>query len=151
MARFETLYTDQRRVDAPLEVAVNHFADLDVIVAQYGDLESTERLGGGKIRLVQTERRDKGLVFQGRYTGEWRKEGSDRVVWQTHGDENMWNRGEARFTAVGEATEVHFTQTLVVDMPIPAILAKLARRIVERELNVGMQAYFKRMCDSVPR
>lgn len=144
MPKFTGKHTETFEVDASVEDAVAHFGDLETIAANYGNLQSHEILGGGRMRLVLNPRSERGVTFSGRYTGKWTVEG-DRVSWASEPGDNMESHGSAQFTDVGGRTRVRFEQNMTCDMQVNRLLAKIARPIVERHIATGVSEYLERM------
>jgi len=150
MPRFEGQYEETFTVDAPLKVVADHFGDLDTIAANYGPLLRFERIGDDTLHLILEPKSEKGVTFNGEQKCRWQRPSDDVLTWDTAETRNMWSKGRATFTAVGEnRTRVHFSQNITTEMQVNRLLAKVIQPIVKREIAKGVQQYLERMRKSL--
>ncbi|MCO4761556.1 MAG: SRPBCC family protein [Myxococcales bacterium] len=150
MARLSGTYTETFVVHAPASVVLRHFSNLDAIVANYGPLESAEKVGDDVLKFVVKEKKERGVRFQGRYTCKYTVESETRMSWRTLGNDNMWSTGHADFVSKNGGTEVTYTQTIESEVGVPRILAAFARGVASREIAAGIKAYLARMRAACP-
>lgn len=146
MPRFSGEYRETFTLNAPIDAAKAHFADLATIAANYGGLVSHEIHDEHEITFVLEPKSEKGVTFNGQYRCRYEFTSDDTLEWKTVSTANMWSTGKARFTAVGDdRTRVDFTQHIETEMQVNKLLAKLIKPIVAREINGGTKGYLDRM------
>jgi hypothetical protein len=150
MARFSGSHRETFTMDAPPQVVLAHFGDLDMIVRHYGPIERTERLDADTLTFILQEKGMRGVRYQARYTVRYER-GEGCVRWHTIASENLWSRGEVRVRARGEGSEIDYEQAIETEIPVPRLLAKVAEGIVRHEIVSGVQAYLGRMRAACPR
>lgn len=148
MAWFEATHDETRSFALPPDVVRAHFADLKTIVAQSADLQTAE-IDGDTVHFVTKEEEHAGVMkFQGRFSCRYRVE-DGRLVWDTAPGSNMIQQGEARFVAKGGGTELHYTETVKLDLDLPAMMVPMLRPVIAAMVSQGIQGYVKRMSASL--
>jgi carbon monoxide dehydrogenase subunit G len=131
-------------INAPLDVVVGVMAKPDVFVACLGDLDKHEKIDDTTFRWILIEKNEKGVRFSGDYTVKYDFNGADLLKWTTVSNGNMSSEGEAHFTAQGNSTKVAYRETIVCDMEVNRLLAKVIKPIVSREIAKGVSGYLDR-------
>lgn len=146
MARFEGAYEETFTVDFPIAVVEAHFGDLDTIAANYGPLARHEKIGDDTLHLILVPKSEKGVTFNGAQKCRWQRPSAGLLTWDTTETKNMWSKGRATFTAVGDnRTRVHFSQHITTEMQVNRLLGKVIQPIVKREIAKGVKEYLERM------
>jgi len=152
MPRFKGDYSETFVVDAPIDKAKGHFADMATIAANYGGLQSHRIIDDATLQLTLIPKSEAGVTFHGAYTGVYRFSAPDVLEWSTSDTKNMWSNGRARFVAVDDRrTRVEFSQKIECEMQVNMLLGKIIQPIVTREINQGVKGYLERMRASLAR
>lgn len=151
MARFAGEVRETFSLPVPAETAAAHFADLETIAANYVGLERHEILGDGHIRFVLEAQSDKGITYQGRYDCRYTLDTPTRLTWATTSNDNMWSTGHATFRDAGDGCRVDYYQKIESEIPVPRLLAKVVKPIVNRKIAEGVREYIGRMKAALPR
>lgn len=129
---------------APAEVA-EYFSNPEIFAAAFSQLESKEKLADDTWRWTLVGKSEKGITFQGVYTVKYVRT-DEGVTWETTGG-NMRSTGVVVCTPQDDGTDVNYSETLSVDLPIPKIAAKIFRPIVAREIRAGVGDFLDRSRD----
>lgn len=149
MPKFSGEYRETVTVNAPIEVAKAHFADLKTIARNYGDLQSHEIHDEAEITFTLVPKSEKGVTFHGQYRARYEFDGESRLTWRTVDTRNMWSTGSATFSAAGpERTRVAFVQKIETEMQVNRLLGKVIKPIVAHEITKGAREYLARMAKS---
>lgn len=142
MAWFEGTHTETRTIAASPAAVLAHFADPAAILAQTKNLESSD-VDGDVIHFVIKEE-DHGVVkFKADYRCRYAT-GDDRVTW-TAVDGNLLQSGEARVEADGAGSKLTYTETLKIDLGVPAMMAPMLQPMIGPMLAGEAKEYVKRM------
>lgn len=146
MPKFSGEYRETVTVNAPIDVAKAHFADLETIAQNYGDLQRHEIHDASEITFTLVPKSEKGVTFHGEYRARYEFDRDDRLTWKTVKTRNMWSTGSATFAAAGaNRTRVTFVQHIETEMQVNRLLAKMIKPIVAREITKGAKDYLARM------
>ena len=152
MPKFSGEYRETVTVNAPIDVAKAHFADLATIAANYGDLAGHEIHDDAEITFTLQPKSEKGVTFHGQYRCRYEFKGENRLTWRTVETKNMWSTGSATFSALGDTrTRVEFVQIIETEMQVNRLLAKMIKPIVSREITNGAKGYLARMAKTAGR
>ena len=145
MAEFQGTHSDTFRVPTDLEAAKRHFSSLSTIIANSSDVESANE--EGDIIHFVLKPQDHGVMkFQGKYSCRYFFSGDDTLRWETVGDGNTDQSGEAIFRAVSDGeTEIAYRENLKVDMEVPSVMAPMLKPVISQVLSHEMKAYLGRM------
>lgn len=147
MPWFEGTHTESRTVDAAPEAVRNHFANLDTIVAHTKDVESGN-IDGRTVHFVLKEENHAGvLTFQANFKCTYVLDG-DTLTW-TSADGNMDQAGKATFTADGSGTKIDYTETVKVNLDVPAMMSPMLKPVFSAMASQEVAAFVKRMCASL--
>jgi len=147
MAKIDATEERTLLLKAPLAEVYRFFADPALLKEETADVERFEPLGEGKAHWVLTEKVEKGVRYQADYMIEYRGNGSDRVTWRTI-EGNLDTEGEVLLRAIGESTtEVRFRERLAPDLPITALMAKIFKPIVAREVRKDIGKFLDRVAE----
>ena len=148
MAWFEGTHAQSLVLDAGLAAAKAHFADLQTIAANTGDLES-HQVEGDVLHFVLKAQDHAGVVkFQGDYRCRYVLDG-DVLRWTAQGG-NVEQSGEARFRALPDGkTALDYTETVKVDMDVPALMAPMLAPLIGPMLAHEVKGYVGRMVASL--
>ncbi|HHO54475.1 MAG TPA: hypothetical protein ENK18_27285 [Deltaproteobacteria bacterium] len=142
MAWFEGTHSESRQLDVDPTTAREHFADLDTIVAATKGVASAE-IDGRTIHFV-LEEEDHGVVkFQGDFHCTYTLEG-DTLRWATR-EGNLQQSGEARFTPAGDGVTLDYTETVKVELGVPAMMAPMLKPVLAAVLAKEVKEYLGRM------
>ncbi len=153
MAKFKGHFHATYAVDAPLEATRNHLADLDAVVAHYGDtLERGEPRGDGVLALWLREQNYGVTRYRGHYVCRWEVVDPHTVRWRTEPGHNLDSSGTAKFSALPDGrTRMDYDITLVLDIDVGRLLAGVIGGIVSQAVAREARAYVERLVASVPR
>ncbi len=142
MPWFEGTHSESRQLDVAPEVARAHFSDLAAIVAATKGVASSS-IDERTIHFVMEEE-DHGVVkFQADFRCTYVLEG-DTVRWST-AEGNLQQSGQARLTASGQGAQLDYTETVKVDLDLPAMMAPMIKPVLAAVLAKEMKAYVERM------
>jgi uncharacterized membrane protein len=145
MAWFEGTHTEAVTVGSDLSRVQAHFADLEAIIRHSSDVESAET-EGDVVHFV-LEPQDHGIVkFQGKYSCRYQVADDGAVRWETVGEGNTDQSGEARFTTLPEGgTRVDYRETVKIDLDVPAMMAPVLKPLIGQVLARAIKGYLRRM------
>lgn len=148
MAWFEGTHAQSLVLNAGIDAAKAHFANLATIAANTGDLES-HQVEGDVLHFVLKAQDHAGVVkFQGDYRCRYTLEG-DTLRWTPTGG-NVQQSGEARFKALPDGkTALDYTETVKVDMDVPALMAPMLAPLIGPMLAHEVKGYVGRMAASL--
>ena len=130
-------------VEAPYEEVVDYFCDPARFKVAFSQLEKGEEVEENTWRWVLREKAEKGITFKPDYTVRYQREG-DTARWETVRG-NMRSKGSVSFRKLGdERTEVHYTEEIESDLPIPRLAARVFKPIVAREVRGGIGDFLDR-------
>lgn len=142
MTWFEGTHSESRHLDVDPDTARAHFADLDKIVAHTKGVSSSQ-IDGRTIHFV-LEEEDHGVVkFQGDFRCTYVLEG-DTLRWSTE-EGNLQQSGEARFTPSGDGVDLDYTETVRVELGVPAMMAPMLKPVLAAVLAKEVKEYLGRM------
>jgi len=152
VAKFTGTFHHDYVLDAPLEVARDHFADLYAVIANYGStLERAEKRGDGTLALWLKEQNYGVTRFRGHYVCRWSTPDEHTVRWETLGEHNMDSRGTARFEAVGHGgTRLVYDIRIVLDIDVGRLLTKVIGKVVSQAIGREARAYVDRLVATLP-
>lgn len=145
MAWLEGTAERELEIAAPLDEVASYFASPDRFRDCVDDLEALEEVDDDVWHFQLEEMSAKGISFQGEYFVEYSRDG-DVVSWEpaeAEEDEegNMRSEGQVELTEVGEdRTRVEYQQTMSVELPIPGLMTKVFKPIVNREVRKGIES-----------
>lgn len=143
MAWLEGSHSETRTIAKPVDTVKAHFGDLETIIANSADVE-TATVDGDTIHYV-LKMQDHGLVqFQGDYKVTYTPT-ADGLTWQPTGEGNTKQSGSVIFRAVGDGTELEFSETLSINLPIPAVMAPMIKPMVGKMLAGELKGFLDRM------
>jgi uncharacterized membrane protein len=144
MAKFPTDVDESVTIAAPRERVYRYFWDVAGSSHCVPDLATCERVGSDTYHFVSRERSAGPVSMTARYTARYEGNGVDRIQFEslpTEGD-NTDIRGAIVFEpAAGNATRVHFTQTIAPDTPVPRLMQGLIRSFVQREAALAVHGF----------
>ena len=147
MPWFEGTHTETRPLSVPPEQAAAHFGNPSAIVAATEDVES-HTIDGTAIHFVMTEQ-DHGVVkFKADFTCTYEVDGPV-VRWSSAPGGTLDQSGEARFEATAEGCEVHYTETVKIDLNVPAMTAPMLKPVIAPVLAHEIKGYLDRMITSL--
>lgn len=147
MPWFEGTHNETRTVNKSIEQVKAHFAALDTIIANSADVE-TATVDGDTVHFV-LKAQDHGVVkFQGNYKATFVLAG-DTLTWTSAEDGNTKQSGSATFASVDGGTEVVYTETVAIDLDIPAMMAPMVKPMIGAMLGSEIKGYVKRMSDAL--
>ncbi len=143
MAWFEGTHSESRTLPVTPDAARAHFSDPSRIVAHTKDYESAD-IDGETIHFVM-KLEDHGVVkFQGRFACSYRLE--DGVLrWTTTEGGNMVQQGEATFTESDGRTELSYTETVKIDLDVPAMMAPMLQPVIGAMVASEIKDFVNRM------
>jgi len=131
--RYERVFEVNRSLDEVSE----YFLDPDRFRAAFNQLQSFENLGDQKWRWILLPKTELGVTFQGDYTVQYERDGL-AASWSTL-EGNMRTSGRVACREVDTArTEVTYSETLEVELPVPKFSVRLFQPIVAREVKHGV-------------
>ncbi|TNE84105.1 MAG: hypothetical protein EP330_30785 [Deltaproteobacteria bacterium] len=140
--------------DLPVDVAtaVAHFSNTDVVAANYGVLESYEKVGDDSLALVLPNQNHGVTSFQGRYTGTWKAVGDNAVEWSTKpGSGNLVSEGRATFAPTAGGCRMTWRSKITITMDVNRFIGKALGPVVGTFVSREMRAYCDRMIAALPR
>lgn len=146
MAWFEGTHSETRDLDVSVEAAAAHFADTAAVVAASKDLESTT-IDGDVIHFVLKEEDHGVMKFKGDYRCKYVRDGSV-VRWETL-EGNLDQSGEARFEPAGDGCKMHYTETVKVDIEVPAMMRPVLKPVISALMTNGIKDFVKAMSKSL--
>ncbi len=131
-------------VSASPERVLTYFSDPEQFRDANAEVESLVESAPGTWRFTLKAKSEKGITFQGVYDVRYSREEQGVVRWETVCG-NMRTSGLVRARALSEAeTEVVYEETMAPDLPIPALLARVFKPIVAREVQQGINTFLDR-------
>lgn len=133
---------------APMDEVYTYFLDPKENEDDFVDLVSCEDKGEGVFSFVGEKKTEKGTTFQPLWTCKYEGEGGHTVTWKSL-EGNADVEGSVKLRSLGDdKTEVIFKETWAPDLPINAILAKVFKPIVAREVKKGIEKYLNNVRDN---
>ena len=146
MPWFEGTHTESRTVAKPIDAVRAACASPDRILANTKNIEASS-VDDGVIHFVMKEE-DHGVVkFKGEFRCRYTLDGNT-LRWETVGDGNMKQSGEATFSDDGGETKVDYTETVEVDLPVPGMMAPMLKPVISALLANEIKEYVKRVAAS---
>ena len=149
MARFKGSLGRTFIIRRPMDDVVATMTDPVVFHRFISGVEEFEPLQDGQYRFRLTEKREKGVRFQGRYIVRYELDGPQAMRWYSVGDStsdsNMSIEGLVRFAAEGDVTGVTYEETIVCDMEVNRLLGRIIQPVVRREISQGVSKYLDRV------
>ena len=109
------------------------------------NLQKMEKISEDTFRLQLKELSEKGVSFRGDYTVKYAVDG-DRFTWRTTSRGNMNAVGSIIFRALGDTrTQVRYNETIMCDMKVNRLVAKVLKPIVERAIAKGIGTFLDNM------
>lgn len=132
-------------VSRPLSAVRQFFLNPSEFRAAFTQLESSEETAPNEWRWVLISKTELGVTFQGDYTVHYRPDGAKgESEWSTLKG-NMRSSGRVQcFRVSDDETEVHYLETLEVDLPIPGLAARMFQPIVSREIRSGVGEFLEK-------
>lgn len=149
MPRFDATFKTTLELPHSPERVAAHFADLATIAAHSADVERWEA-DGDALHFVLTEQDHKITKFKGEYTARYRlRDGV--LTWETDTSRthNMGSSGRAVFVAAGTGTRLEYTESLFLDLDVPALMAKPLKPMIAAILKKEVGEYVRDMAASV--
>lgn len=147
MAWMEGTYEETRSLPLSAEAAAAYFADPAAIVAATKAVEQTT-VEGETIHFVLQEE-DHGVVkFKPDYRCTYTREGTT-VRWNPSGG-NIEQTGTATFTPKGDGCEVHYSESLRLDLPVSSMMTPMLRPLLGPVLAKEIKGYLDRMVANLP-
>ncbi len=149
MAWFDGTYNARRELGVSAEAAAAHFADPAQIVAATKGVAKAD-VDGASIAF-ELEEEDYGVVsFKAVYTCTYTREGTT-VRWSTADGANLKQSGTAAFTptADGAGCTLEYTETVEVQVPIPAMMAPALKPMVAPMLEKEVEGYLERLLQAL--
>lgn len=151
MAQFTGTFDDTFDLPVDVATAVAHFANTDTIAANYGILESFEKVGEDSLKLVLPNQNHGVASFQGRYTGVWSTPSNHVVAWTTvPGSGNLDSVGTATFAPTPSGCRMTWKSSITITMDVNRFVAKAVQPIVSTFVGREMRAYVNRMLVALP-
>lgn len=148
MPWFEGTHSESRPLPLPPEAAVAHFADLEAIVAATKGVESSDV--DGRTVHFSLEEEDHGVVkFKGDFRCTYEADGNT-LRWATAEGANVEQSGEARFVPASGGCTITYTETVRVDLGVPAMMAPMLKPMIGPVLAKEIKGYLDRMVDALP-
>ena len=151
MATYTGQFHETFTVRAEPERVRAQFLDLDAIVAQFGDLETAEKLGDNTLRYLMREQNHGVFKFQGAYTCSYHEDGPNGARWASEGDGNIRTHGKLTVAPGVEAgtTLLDYQAEMSLDIDVNAMLAPVLEPVVKASIPGQMRDYVKRMIKAV--
>ena len=151
MPRFLGEHRQTVEIAAPLAKALEHFASREAIVRNTDKVEKHEIRDDGTLRMLMEEENNQGIRFQGDYVQRYEIDGNT-VKWSTTESQNMWGKGTARFTELGDnRVRMDYHETIEVEMNLNRFLAAIAKPIANREIRKGIEGFVAKMTKDLER
>ena len=132
-------------VNADIATVASTMSDPEVFSRFIEDLETIEPIEEGTWRWQLRELSEKGVRFKADYTVKYTRYGDRHLEWATISRGNMTSSGSASFTELGRNTRVAYSETIVCDMDVNRLLAKIIKPIVDRQIARGVDGYLERV------
>lgn len=141
MAWIEGTEEQTLTINVPAARVLEYFSTPTQFGEAYVDAESIEHVEDNVYAFNLVEKSEKGIKFQGIYTVEYTVS-EDRVDWTHVGEGNMRTTGSVVIVSHdADSTELTYTETLSPDLPIPAIMARVFKPIVSRQISAGIATF----------
>jgi uncharacterized membrane protein len=152
VAKFTGSFHQDYTLQAPLEAARDHFADLDAVIANYGStLERADKQGDGTLSLWLKDQNYGVTRFRGHYVCRWSTPDEHTVRWETLEAANMDSSGTARFERLPDGrTHLVYDIRLVLDIDVGRLLTKVIGKVVEQAIAREARAYVERLIATLP-
>ena len=146
MARFAAEFRETFTTTAPLAVAHRAFGDLDVLIANYGDLEKATKHDDRTVEYLLKEANHGVTTFQGHYTCRYEYTDDHTVSWQTTSEgSNTKAWGTATFSEAGGTTSIDYNGHIEIEMGIPRMMAPMLKPVVAQIAAAEMKKFVQRM------
>lgn len=150
MAKFTGDYKEVFELSVTPEVAKAHFSHVETIAANYGPVESWEKLDDERLHFVLKEQKAKGESFTPDFVARYHFTEPDTLVWETE-EGNMISQGRAIFSGTASGgTQVDYQGTIEMELPLGRILSKIISPIAGKLMKNGIRDYVDRMKKAVP-
>jgi uncharacterized membrane protein len=144
MARISATLQRTFTVTASIKEVYEFFANPALLKDIMDGVESVDIQEDGTVHWLLEEKVEKGIRFQADYIVRYGCNGTDRVTWEFV-EGNMGNSGDVKLITTESGTQIDYTETVEPDLPITAILAKLMKPIVAKELRSDVGGYLERV------
>ena len=142
MPWFEGTHTESRVLPTSIDAAVAHFASPEALIAAAKDVESSA-ITDDVIHFVLKEE-DHGVVkFKADYKCRYVRDGNT-VTWETL-DGNLNQSGKVSFTPEGDGCTMDYTETVKVDLGVPAMVAPMLKPVLGPMLAGEIKGFVDRM------
>lgn len=129
-------------VKAPAADVVDFFCDPAEFQAAFSQMEKSEEIETGTWKWTLKEKSEKGIKFQAIYTVKYVRE-ENVLTWETI-DGNMKSSGRTEVLDKGDHAVVNYKETISTSLPIPKLMTKVFRPIVQREVDKGIDDFLTR-------
>lgn len=153
MARFTGRFRETYVLNVPIEAARDWFANVDAVVAHYGDtLDRAEKRAPDTLELWLKPQNYGVTSYAGHYTCRWERHGDRAVRWTTQGAGNLDSRGTAAFEPLPDGrTRMVYDITLALDIEVGRLLSAMIGKIVEAAIAKEARAYVERLVAALER
>ena len=146
MPRFVSDFRETFTTSASAEVAHRAFGDLDVLIANYGDLERADKHDERTVEYLLKEANHGVTTFQGHYTCRYDYTDDHTVTWTTTSEgSNIVASGTARFTATPNGASIDYDARIELEMDIPRLMAPMLKPVISQVAAHEMKQFVKRM------
>ncbi len=141
MAKLNTVVKREVKIKAPVEKVFELLSDYERSASHVPDLEKIEKRG----EIYHWEFKPvgvKGINVKVQYDVRFSNIPQKEVSWETiPGSGNAEVKGKFELKGEGDETSVTLTMDVTVDAPIPRLMTKLAKPILESEIKNLVEGY----------
>lgn len=148
MAWIPGTHEETLTIDADYETVRDFFCDPATFQAAFTQLKSAEEIEPDVWRWVLEEKVEKGIKFKADYTVRYERD-DNVLTWETI-DGNMRSSGRAEVLERDGGAEVRYSETIETELPVPRLMVKVFKPIVQREVDKGVADYLhhaRRICE----
>ena len=124
-----------------VEDALSYFTNPERFKEAYTDLESLEQVDENILEWVLTPKTEMGVTVSPNYRVRYSVSGTG-MSWESAGG-NPKASGELRVYEEAGVTKVHYKETYEFDVPVPKLLSKALRPIIQREVESNVAEFLE--------
>jgi carbon monoxide dehydrogenase subunit G len=143
MPWFEGTHTETRPLSADAATVIAHLHDTQKLIAATKGVEEAT-VEDGVVHFVMEEE-DHGVV---KFKGDFRcryEATADGLIWTSLEGGNLDQSGSATVVAKGDGCELHYTETVRIDLGVPKMMAPMLKPVIGPMMAMEVKDFVKRL------
>ncbi len=142
MAKLNTVVSKKITIKAPLDKVYELLSDYEKSAANVPDLKKIEKKSDDTYRWEFEPVGVKGISIQVKYDVKFSTTPKEEIAWETiPGSGNAEVKGKFTLKEKNDSTDVTLSMDVTVEAPIPRLMTKLAKPILEKEIKELVEGY----------